>query len=264
MLDPTWVVPILYISVPICMLSGAFHVMANFFSTPGLKMEKLDAIALPQKVKDRLEKEIEEFQLYGFRFLGFSSTKFMGEKTNGFLISADCKRIIEITDQAGKISISALCVTADGLVYLLSKNSTDMKIDGLETGVPLVAEVSTKFTAVELIAGLEEFHQAVKENGDDLLEVSPAKIFHLMHYEAILAGWWAYNLSLRFSKPEPMPSLQELSEDGISFNFQRNGELDNAFSFEIAESISTKSETIEATKATCGGEELYSARFFKQ
>ena len=70
-----------------------------------------------------------------------------------------------------------------------------------------------------------------------------------------------------------MPSIEEISSDGISFSFQRNNELDNAYSLETAESLapqgvdadSLKRQEVkgEASIATFGGEELYSARFFK-
>ena len=271
--DASWVMPILYVTVPLFLLAGLLSVIGNFFTAPKLKMERLVAADLPRKVKDRLTKEIEEFQVYGFQFIGFSRTNYITTKFNGYLLSSDGKRLIEVSDGNGEISLAALCITSDGLLYSLNRNSTDLKINGLETGVPLVAELSKNFTAVELVAGLEEFQETVEQGGDCLLTMSPSQVFHTMHYEAILTGWWTYNSSLRFSKPEPMPSIEEISSDGISFSFQRNSELDNAYSLETAESLvpqgvdadSLKRQEVkeETSVATFGGEELYSARFFK-
>ena len=187
----------------------------------------------------------------------------MGKKHNAYLLSADQKRLVEITDEGGCVSSLMLGVTGDGLLFMVGKTGQELNIDGTKTGVPLVARTSTKCTSFEAIDTFNAFDTALNAGGGKLLQIEPANIFHLMHYDAILAGWWAYNSSLRFTKPESLPSLEEVSTDGQRFEFCRDEMLSNAYHnvIPMAPVDESKSNTQQPI-ATAGGEELYSARFF--
>ncbi len=187
---------------------------------------------MPRKVLARLDAEIASFNGYGLDLVGYGYSRFMGKKWNAYLLSSDRRRPVEVTDEGGKITCLILGITDTGLVYLTGKSHVQIDIDGTRTGVPLVATANRLQRPEFSIDSFNQFQLALQGQSGRLLKIRAEGIFHFMHYEAILSGWWAYNSSLRFSKPETMPTLAEIvaTVDGHpQFVFRRNAELDNAY-----------------------------------
>lgn len=265
-LDSDLAMQILYITVPLFFLIGAFVLLSSFFSSPKLHLEAKSKDELSPKVLETLGREIVKFQNLGFHLVGFSSSSFRENKDNAYLLSVDKKRLVEVSLKGRELTSIVMGVTNDGLVFEAGQCPIDLTIDGTKNGLPLVAKCWQKCTPQQALASFEEFNQLLASTGAHLLTIAPEQIFQLMHYEVILTGWWAYQNSVRFSKPESLPSLDELTSDGIEFSFCRDEELDNAFNneeFELeVEQNSRKESSISTT--TSGGEELVTAKFLQQ
>ena len=114
----------------------------------------------------------------------------------------------------------------------LNQLQSELLIDGTKLGVPLVGKLSKSYSQQDLLSMLDDFRQAFKSEGTQMLPIAPKNVFHLMHYDAILCGWWAYKSSIRFSKPEPLPTIEETIKtvEGIEeFAFQRFPNFNEAY-----------------------------------
>jgi len=269
MLDSDTVMPILCVTGPIWLLSACSALAVNFFFGPAFSIERKSESEIPQAALTKLKTETIAFEQLGFRFLGYAQTHYFGKKWNAFLISPTGKRVVELSGDTKSVSANMLGVTDNGLVYCNGKGQVDAEVTGTEVGVPLLASLKTNRTPHETMKNLEDFERSLAGTGSRLLVIRPSDVFHLMHYESIATGWWTYRSSARFSKPESLPSLLELTEniDGVDyFNFRRASALDNAFENDSVATHAQDEPTVEAPQpvpiATAGGEELYSARFF--
>ena len=225
------IMPLLFFFSPMFMLTGLISVSAFFFSKPALKIQSRMSDELPSRALRKITPLCEEFQSLGFEFVGYAEAVFFAKKHHAYLLSRDQRVLVEITVEAGKVSFVLVGATSDGLIYEIAKVNLaeDLYIDGTKTGVPLVAELKVQQEPRKAILAFARFIKSLQDNGGRLLVISPSSIFQFMHYESILAGWWAYNSSMRFSKPEPMPSINEVTSDGITFEFYRDESLASAY-----------------------------------
>jgi len=230
-IDDTIAMHFIFVFSPLFLITGAIGTFSYFFANPKLRIQSQTGEQLPAKIRMQMEIVAREFQKLGYQFIGFAEAEFLGKKHHAYLHSPNRQKVVEVTLKGGKISWVIVGVTDDGLVYELGKTSEkeDLYIDATSSGVPLAADLKAKCDVASVIAEFERFNVKVRENGGRLLEIPVDALFHLMHYELILTGWWAYNKSMRFSKPEPMPGLNEVTKDGVTFDFRRDDSYENDF-----------------------------------
>lgn len=256
--------------------AACFPMAVSFFVGPSFAIERKNQNDVPTAALKKIDAEVKEFQRLGFQMLGYAQTSCFGDKWNAFLISRNFNRVVEISLGNNRASCTMIGVTNNGLIYCTGNNEVDMDVDGTVYSVPLAANCRINQTPVETLQIFNAFESSLHATGAKLLLIRPEDVFHLMHYDSITAGWWAYRSSLRSSKPECLPSLSELcvSIDGREcFNFRRIESLDNAFQIDFARNddrapSDNQLENIETTgvpaqTATFGGEELTSARFME-
>ena len=268
---------ILFVSFPMFLLCGIFCVTAHFFISPSLHITRKRREDLPAATLERLDREIAEYMALGFHFAGYAQTDFYEKKWNAFMLSADQTQLVEITDGKSNMLCSMIGVTSDGAMFLVSSTDVELQFDGTEKGVPLICDSVVSRTAGEIAALFEKIRFAVQKTDSEFLRICPSDIFHVMHYEAILSGWWYYQSSLRHKKPEPLPAIEDVAgiENGqATFVFNRSKIMENAFEDSLPYVAGVAAESVTGSKtdtpaspqipiATAGGVELFSSRFFQ-
>lgn len=228
---------ILYFTGPLFLLMSAGGLALRFFVPPIFKIQRVEIEDMPSKIQRKMIPDIEFFMQAGYQMLGFAKTSFMGEKWNAFLISNDRRSVAEVTVEGSKVACSLVSVADSGLLIVIARSESELIIDGTKMGVPLVGKISKAYSQQDLLSILDEFRRVFKSEGTQMLPIAPQNVFHLMHYDAILSGWWAYKSSIRFSKPEPLPTIEETIKtvEGIEeFAFQRWPSFGSAYDEPIA------------------------------
>lgn len=236
--DETLGMWVLFATGPAFLLSAAAGVAIQFFVPPEFKIENRSAAEIPHIAMTLIQDEMQEFQDLGYQLLGYSQTDFMGTKYNAYLMKYGEPGLLEVTAQDGSASHLLIGVADNGMIFANGKTPGEMDVDGLPWGIPLVLRASPKRDPRDTIRMFQTFREFLQEQESDFLPLRSNDVFHVMHYEAILSGWWAYYKAIRFSKPERMPSSAEVvaqKETGENkFAFRRCADLDHAFDVQLA------------------------------
>ncbi|MEL7497175.1 MAG: hypothetical protein AAFN77_06160 [Planctomycetota bacterium] len=252
----------LIVGGPLFLIAGMIGMGTRYLIAPQFQIEVRTEAEVPVNSMKQLHKEMREFQERGYQLIGFGESNVYCKRYHAFLMKHGQSAVLDVSVSVSTGSVSSLLigVADNGLLFATGRKEKAVSIDGLKCEIPFVVRTDQDRDPRDTIESFDKFASLLEEEGTTMLRIEPQDVFHVMHYESILMGWWRYYKAMQFAKPEPLPSLTELVRStarGPCFGFRRDESMDDVFDYRLEPADNPADINPQFS-------DLVSARFFGQ